>query len=769
MTPRDRHLSQTEGAYQGERVDARNHMREARESSVVMDNQQKAAEEYVPKTAARRNITSRRSRGRQEGFGKDPHSLIAKQTRGRSRDREYTQESIGARQQVGGPALPGPVMLARCKTRMRGEMDHRTQARVGQLMASPPTVRTNVDVPEARTQVLRPVFLKRDIPTAETAPEVRAAMLDLLGIREQYREDGEEALHDGDEFREEAAQRYYDEYNERMHDEYEGYVNGIGTKADNEEVLEPEKSETPEACLHYVGVEELPLPFVHAHVREHVSKETATPTLPQAPRIDHRSPPGITLPLCPTNQHPFQVWLGFEQEDECLTIWDTFPLATIYGLAFAWIVRTFFGDFVPEHMTIVRYAGRRYRDDVILGRTGVAYEIPLNEADFLEIQFTIPDQRGHDTRSFEPRFRDVGPAGRTVDEPPGGTSDKSFDKLRQSFKLPKFTGNAKDWKLWNQGLMRYLSIWNLDHVTDPDFADSLPLTSDQRRDNKLVYYILEDAVQGSPLARSYVQKAPRNNGFEAYYTLLDGFVFAGTTTASLLLNELTNFRFKKDETPTELCLRLEELFQDLKSLPGEAAMVFNDTQCIGYLLAALRHEREWATVHSSITSSQIKGNITFAEACDELRVRCEASRAHDTMDRAVGVKKVQTLVAQTSSSSPGTSIPTQDQIFAFISTMAMKHNPDTAVVADDKRTRKGKDRPLYPCLAKACSEQTPFPLCGTCYHSLIAAKVTALELKDNYGNATYNVGTKLVVYPDRVPSDRMPSNIKRVRGGIAGN
>jgi hypothetical protein len=126
MTPRDRHLSRTEGAYQGESVDARNFMREARESSVVMDNQPNAAEEYVPKTAARRNVTSRRSRGRQEGFGKDPHSLVAKQTRGRSRDRAYTRESNGTRQEVGGPALPGPVMLARCKTRMKGEMDHRT-------------------------------------------------------------------------------------------------------------------------------------------------------------------------------------------------------------------------------------------------------------------------------------------------------------------------------------------------------------------------------------------------------------------------------------------------------------------------------------------------------------------------------------------------------------------------------------------------------------------------------------------------------------------
>ena len=38
----------------------------------------------------------------------------------------------------------------------------------------------------------------------------------------------------------------------------------------------------------------------------------------------------------------------------------------------------------------------------------------------------------------------------------------------------------------------------------------------------MVYYILEDAVQLSPLAASYVRKAPVDNGFEAYYTLHDG-------------------------------------------------------------------------------------------------------------------------------------------------------------------------------------------------------------------------------------------------------
>jgi hypothetical protein len=136
------------------------------------------------------------------------------------------------------------------------------------------------------------------------------------------------------------------------------------------------------------------------------------------------------------------------------------------------------------------------------------------------------------------------------------------------------------------------------------------------------------------------------------------------------------------------------------------------------------------------------------------------------MDRAVG-KKVQTLVAQTSSPGPATLTP--EQVYAFISTMAMKHNPENKAVEGEQhpKVKKGKDRPLFPCLAKGCSEQTPFPLCGTCYHSLIAAKITALELKNNYGTATYDATSKLVVYPEKILSDRMPSNIKRVRGGAA--
>jgi hypothetical protein len=154
LPPRERHLQQRVGeSGQGE-DEARNFTREARESSGVstgaqlrMEDQREAGEDFVPRTAARRNVTSRRSRGRQEGFGRDPQTLIAKKTRGRSRDREYIRESLGVRQQVGGPSLPGPVMLARCKTRMKGEMDYRTRNRVAQLMVSPPYGPTRCPIP----------------------------------------------------------------------------------------------------------------------------------------------------------------------------------------------------------------------------------------------------------------------------------------------------------------------------------------------------------------------------------------------------------------------------------------------------------------------------------------------------------------------------------------------------------------------------------------------------------------------------------------------
>jgi hypothetical protein len=117
---------------------------------------------------------------------------------------------------------------------------------------------------------------------------------------------------------------------------------------------------------------------------------------------------------------------------------------------------------------------------------------------------------------------------------------------------------------------------------------------------------------------------------------------------------------------------------------------------------------------------------------------------------------------------------TAEKVFAYISTMAMKHHADNSHTSDpDNPTKsgsgrkKGKARPLFPCLAKDCTEQTFFPLCGTHYHSLIAAKLASVELRHQYGNATYNAETKMVVYPDKIPAERKPSNVKRVRAAAA--
>jgi hypothetical protein len=261
------------------------------------------------------------------------------------------------------------------------------------------------------------------------------------------------------------------------------------------------------------------------------------------------------------------------------------------------------------------------------------------------------------------------------------------------------------------------------------------------------------------LASAYVRQAPEKNGFEAYYTLLDGFVFAGTTTSTILLNELANFRFKSDETPSELILRLEELFQDLQMIPGDAAMTFNDTQCINYLLGALRHEPQWDTVASAITSSQIKGGITFRQACDELRLRCEA-KAYQIIDKEVKVKvkrKVQgyqAIVVPDVSVAASVSAPdANDAVKALISSVEKRINK----LEKNGKKKEKKEYEKRESLAKGCTNLSTFPLYGLHYHSVVSGKTPTVELRNEYGNAAYDAESKVVTYPAKVPASLLPA------------
>jgi hypothetical protein len=334
--------------------------------------------------------------------------------------------------------------------------------------------------------------------------------------------------------------------------------------------------------------------------------------------------------------------------------------------------------------------------------------------------------------------------------------------LKQTFKCPKFSGQTKDWKLWNKGFQRYLSIWELSRVLHPDFFDCLPLSPGKVRDNKLVYYLLEDATQGSALASSYVRQAPNENGFEAYYTLHDGFVFAGSTASTILLNDLANFRFKANESPTELIMRLEELFQDLESLPDNSAMVFNDTQRIGYLLGALRHEPQWEGVASTIVSAQLKGDMSFKRACGELKIRCESDKAYMMIDKQV-INKRKVYKATVISEDGGESQALVDteingNVPALISSVAKRLNK-TDGEETDKKGRKKRGKKVYEqreCSAKGCSGMSTFLLCGLHYHSLMSGKTPSIELDNNWGNATYNKEINSIEYPSKVPEHLLP-------------
>jgi hypothetical protein len=140
---------------------------------------------------------------------------------------------------------------------------------------------------------------------------------------------------------------------------------------------------------------------------------------------------------------------------------------------------------------------------------------------------------------------------------------------------------------------------------------------------------------------------------------------------------------------------LIELIEDLELVPGEAAVHLTDTQKLGYLLSAIRHETGLQSVYSQLQSEQLRGSITFEQACRELHHRVESMKADDIMDSRTGR--------------------------ALISTEMKKHGQ--AAIPIEK----------VLCLAQGCAEMImPYlPLCKLCYLQSMAGKVPELVLRDN--------------------------------------
>ena len=96
-------------------------------------------------------------------------------------------------------------------------------------------------------------------------------------------------------------------------------------------------------------------------------------------------------------------------------------------------------------------------------------------------------------------------------------------------------------------------------VNDLEFTlDALYSTSEQFnfRDNKILYYLLEQAVSGSVVAHPHFKKAPKYDGNRAYFALRDGYVFSGQANGAILLQSLAGFRLKGGELVSSFCIRL---------------------------------------------------------------------------------------------------------------------------------------------------------------------------------------------------------------------
>jgi hypothetical protein len=293
-------------------------------------------------------------------------------------------------------------------------------------------------------------------------------------------------------------------------------------------------------------------------------------------------------------------------------------------------------------------------------------------------------------------------------------------KLLATFKLPKFDGVARTWKAWEKSFQRFLGIHGLDHVLEEDFLNILWVVPGAKAANKMVYYLIEDAVATGTLASKLVRQATKWHGHEAFTMLRNGYVFNGPQTATILLAELSNMRLLRDEDASTFCLRLVELIEDLELIPGDAAVHLTDIQKLGYLLSAIRHEKSLQAVYSQLQSEQLRGIVSFDQACRELHHRVEAMRADDFLD-----------------SRPGR---------ALVSTEIKRHGQLAGAVQK------------VACLAKDCAELVPpyLALCKLCYLQCMAGKTPTLALRDSLGTATFNSQTKKLDFPATVPKSRFP-------------
>jgi hypothetical protein len=374
-------------------------------------------------------------------------------------------------------------------------------------------------------------FLRQYIPSQNENPDLHFRLMEKWNARQEALEGLVIALQRDDAARFGALQCLVENLNGEMHQAVREAMNDGEYLQDDDNASDTPASSGPK----YRSIDSLPM----------------EQSVPKA-RRSYKEPQNGT----------FQIVLSYQGvRSPRVVLNDQMPVMILFRMAISYLENEFRFRVEHEEDIQLEYDGHILQDEGVLGN------VPILVGAIIEIRYgpahqhvgvpppSRPPRNGPSSPPEQRRIMsmldpDLGTEFKELQKgSPNSLDSKSYDKIRQNFKCPRFSGQAREWKQkWNKGLMRYLSIWDMDYVLDPSFFDEVPLSADKKRDNKLVYYILEDAVQNLVQASSYVHQAAINNGFEAYYTLHDGYVFSGTTTSALLLNELSNFRFLPNET-----------------------------------------------------------------------------------------------------------------------------------------------------------------------------------------------------------------------------
>ena len=151
----------------------------------------------------------------------------------------------------------------------------------------------------------------------------------------------------------------------------------------------------------------------------------------------------------------FDIFLSYQGVEVSRTVNENLPLRILFTLAKSYLETDFYFSLTSDHELDLEFDGQ------LLQRSGVLADVPLYDGAVVGVFYPIKPPMSGESPSHPTTKRDgqkfcgyqhhSGPQKDGLDlydSPPANSLDpRSYDKIRQSFKCPKFSGQARDWKM----------------------------------------------------------------------------------------------------------------------------------------------------------------------------------------------------------------------------------------------------------------------------------------------------------------------------------